>query len=64
MTGDERAVSLNDVRRVDGVVAHRGVDVGVTCEDLRDVGWQAAADGVSDEDPSEVVRSEVEGLAC
>ncbi len=60
--GDERPVGLDGVRRVDRVVTHRGVDVGVTCENLRDVGRQAAADRVGDEDPPEVVRREAEGL--
>ncbi|MCP3759384.1 hypothetical protein [Streptomyces sp. TBY4] len=47
--GDEGAVGFDRLGGVDRVVAHGGVDVGVAGDDLRDVGWQAGADGVGDE---------------
>ncbi|WP_157993074.1 hypothetical protein [Streptomyces sp. Go-475] len=49
--------------QVDRVVAHRGVDVGVASDDLRDVWRKAGADGIGDEEPAEVVRREDKRLA-
>src|SRR5450755_4603011 len=54
--GDESPVSLDRLGRVDGLVSDRGVDVLVAADDLGDVRWQAAHDGVGHENPSEVVR--------
>jgi hypothetical protein len=47
--------------RVERVVAHRGVDVGVAGDDLRDVRWEAGADGIGDEQAAEVVRAKTRG---
>src|SRR4051794_4361467 len=59
--GDEGAVGFDGLGGVDGVVAHGGVDVGVAGDDLGDVGWQAGADGVGDEQASEVVGAKSKG---
>src|SRR6266852_3198668 len=48
-------VGLDGLVRVDGLVAHGDVDVAVACNDLGDMRWQAANDGIGDKDSPEVV---------
>jgi hypothetical protein len=60
--GEEGQVGLDGLVGVDRLVAHRGSDVLVACDDLGDVRWQAADDGVGDEDPAEVVRRVMQRL--
>lgn len=60
---DERAMRLDRLAGVDGVVPHGRVDVGVPGDDLRDVRGKAAAAGVGDEDPPEVMGREIQGLS-
>jgi len=47
--GDERPVAVDDLLGVDGLVAHGGVDVGVSGDELGDVRRHAVQDGVGDE---------------
>ena len=61
--GDERAVPVDDLVGVDGLVAHGGVDVAVSGDELGDMGWHAVHDGVGDEEPPEVMGGESERLA-
>src|SRR5690349_8562226 len=56
--GDEGAVTVDDLFGVDGLVAHGGVDVAVTGDQLGDVRRHAVQDGVGDKYPAEVVRGE------
>src|SRR5258706_2634197 len=55
--GDERAVRVDRFGGVDSLVTHRGGDVRVPTDDLRDVWRQTVEDGVGDEHPTEIVRS-------
>jgi hypothetical protein len=48
-------VSLDRFLGIDRLVSESDVDVLVTCQDLRDVRWQAAHDGFGDEQSPEVV---------
>ncbi len=56
-------MGLDGLVGVDGLVAHRDVDVAVPGDDLSDVRGQAGQDGVGDEHPPEVVRGEVQRAA-
>ena len=47
---------LIDLLGVDGLVAHRGVDVAVPGDELGDVRRHAVHDRVGDEQPAEVVE--------
>ena len=60
--GEEGQVGLDGLVGVDRLVAHGGIDVFVACDDLGDVRWQAADDGIGDEDPPEVVRRVMQRL--
>src|SRR5687767_2989908 len=53
--GEEGQVGLDGLVGVDGLVSDGDVDVAVARDDLGDVWWQAAHDGVGDEDSPEVV---------
>ena len=60
--GDERAVPVDHLVGVDGLVAHGGVDVAVSGDELGDVRGHAVQDGVGDEHAPEVVRGEPQRL--
>lgn len=60
--GDEVAMGFDGLFWVDRVVGHRGVDVGVAGDDLRDVRREARTDGIGDEQAAEVVRREDQRL--
>src|SRR6516225_9507543 len=62
--GDERAVAVDDFLGVDGLVAHGGVDAGVSHEELADVRWHPVHDGVGGKEPSQVVGAEDHGPAA
>ena len=49
---------------VDRFVAHRGGDIAMADDELGYVGWHAVQDGVGDENPPEVMRSEVQRTAA
>jgi hypothetical protein len=61
--GDERPVPVDGLLGVDRLIAHGRVDVAVSQDQLGDVGRHAVHDGISGEDPPEVVRGEVQRLA-
>jgi hypothetical protein len=55
-------MSVDGLLGIDGLVAHRGVDVAVPGDELGDVRWHAVQDSVGDEDPLEVVWGEPQRL--
>jgi hypothetical protein len=57
-TCDEGTVPVDHFFGVDGLIAHGGVDVAVTGDELGDVGWHAVQHGVGDEQAPKVVRGE------
>ena len=61
--GNECAVAVDGFLGIDGLVTHRGVDVAVAGDELGDVRWHSVQDGVGDEDPPEIVRSESQRLS-
>jgi hypothetical protein len=56
--GDECPVAVDDFLGIDGLVAHRGVDVVVSDHELGDVRGHPVEHGVGDEDPAEIVGQE------
>src|SRR6478735_1937191 len=63
-SGDEGAVTVDDFFGVDGLVAHRDVDVAVARDELGDVGWHAVHDRVGDQDSAEIVGREPQRFAA
>ncbi|MFF7791580.1 hypothetical protein [Streptomyces sp. NPDC007991] len=61
---DERLVRFDRVLGVDRGVAHRRVDVAVTCNYLRNVKRQLVEDGIGDEDSPKVMGLEREGVSA
>jgi hypothetical protein len=55
---DEGAMPVDDFFRVDGLVAHGGVDVAVAGDELGDVGWHPVQHGVSDKHAPKIVWGE------
>jgi hypothetical protein len=55
-------VGLDGFVGVDGLVSHGDVDVAVAGDDLGNVWWPAAHDGIGDEDSPEVVGRVMQGL--
>src|SRR5664279_5772809 len=62
--GDERAVAVDDFFGVDGLVAHRDVDVAVAGDELGDVRWHAVHDRVGDQDSAEILGGEPQRFAA
>src|SRR5262245_35716298 len=60
-SGDERPVRLDRLSRIDCPVSYGRVDAFVAADELRDVGWQPAHDGVGHEHPAEIVGRKVSG---
>jgi hypothetical protein len=56
-------MAVDGLLGIDRLVSHRGVDVLVADQELGDVWWHSVHDGVGDEDSSEVVGQEPQGLA-
>ena len=59
---DEGAVRLDRFAGVYRLIAYGCLNCFVPAHELRDMRWQAAHDGIGDEDPAEVMRREDERL--